>query len=133
MTGEQFVAWHLATVTRMNEICKAKNQDYSGGGNTYAFANFMMVEHLGIGSVEQGFLTRMTDKLARISNLIKNRGAAVKDESIQDTLLDLANYSILMAGYLADKHCKDIPRPPVPPELRSHEGRSSHSIRRTFE
>lgn len=38
---------------------------------------------------------RLEDKLQRVKNLVRNGSAAVKDESIDDTLLDLANYAIM--------------------------------------
>ena len=38
---------------------------------------------------------RLEDKLQRVKNLVRNGGAAVNDESIDDTLLDLANYAIM--------------------------------------
>lgn len=108
MKGSEFIEYHAQTVKKMNEICKAKNQDYSGGGDCSAFNNFMIVEHKGICSTEAGFLVRMEDKMMRINNLIKNGGAAVKDEAIEDTLMDLANYSILMMGYLKSKKDKTL-------------------------
>lgn len=82
----------------MVKTAKAKNADYAGACKD-PFGNFKLVETLNIASVEQGFMTRITDKLSRINSLTKNT-AQVKDESIQDTLLDLANYSILMDLYL---------------------------------
>lgn len=103
MTGKEFVEFHAQTIKKMNEICKAKNQDYSGGGECSAFNNFMIVEHKGVCSTEAGFLVRMEDKMMRINNIIKSGKAAVKDESVSDTLMDLANYSILMMGYLKSK------------------------------
>lgn len=108
MNGKEFVEYHKKTVLKMNEICKAKNQDYSGGENTYAFSNFTMVENMGNCSAEQGFITRMTDKMMRITNIINSGKQHVMDESIQDTLMDLANYSILFMGYLESKKTKDI-------------------------
>jgi hypothetical protein len=38
--------------------------------------------------------------MARIASFVKNGELKVKDESVQDTLLDLANYSMLFAAYL---------------------------------
>jgi len=81
-------------------ITKAKNQDYSSWNN--AFLNFKLVEEVGIATTEQWFLTRMMDKITRINNLL-NKEASVKDETIQDTLLDLANYSLLLLIYLDEK------------------------------
>lgn len=58
-----------------------------------------------ICSVEQGFLVRMSDKYARICNLIGNQKEnAVLDEKVEDTLIDLANYSMLLAVYLKSKN-----------------------------
>jgi len=103
MTGKEFIEYHKTVVAKMNDIVRAKNQDYSGGGDCDAFNNFTMVEKKGTCSTEAGFLVRMEDKMMRINNLIKNGSAAVKDESIRDTLMDLANYSILMMGYIESK------------------------------
>ena len=75
----------------MLELTKAKNHDYAKGDDPYK--NFRLVEQLGICSVETGILVRMCDKMSRIANLI-DTDAKVKDESIADTLIDLANYSI---------------------------------------
>lgn len=105
MTGEEFVKFHAEACEKMQAICKAKNADYAGAkGGKDAFANFRMVEHLGVASVEQGMLTRMCDKFSRLASFIEQGTLQVKDESIQDTLLDFANYCILLAGYLRQKN-----------------------------
>lgn len=100
MTNEEFFKDLENTYASCLETSKRKNADYSKVGNP--FANFQNVEVLGICSVETGILTRMTDKMARISNLIKQE-AQVKDESIQDTLMDLVNYSAILKAYLTNK------------------------------
>lgn len=83
------------------EISRAKNADYTGK-NQDPFSNFQSVEVLGI-STEQGFLTRMMDKMKRIASFVENGQLLVKDESVTDTLRDLANYSCLLAGYIKSK------------------------------
>lgn len=90
------------TTTRMVDTMKKKNADY-GGAVPDPFSNFVQVETLGIATAEQGFLTRMTDKLCRVASFAKNGELQVKDESVSDTLLDLANYSLLMMAYLESK------------------------------
>ena len=60
------------------------------------------VEILDVCSTEAGIVVRMTDKLSRIANLIK-QDAKVKDESISDTLLDLMNYANILKVYLNNK------------------------------
>lgn len=78
----------MAVLERMAKIHHAKNADY---GNSYELA----ADLLGRPVVEV-LLSRMTDKLARACNLVRRNGqAAVKDESLADTLLDLANYAVM--------------------------------------
>lgn len=102
MTKEEYMAYHAGMCQRMMDITKAKNADYTGTCLD-PFSNFATVEDLGICSTEQGFLTRMTDKLKRIISFVQKGVLMVKDESVEDTLLDLANYCILFAGYIKSK------------------------------
>lgn len=104
MTRKEFLQFHKEACEKLMKITSAKNADYTNGSvKDDAFANFKQVEALSICSVETGFLARMTDKLSRINSYIKKGELKVKDEGIEDTLLDLANYSILLAGYIKSK------------------------------
>lgn len=81
-------------VQKMCEIHSTKNQDY-GGGNP--LGNFMECAEIDVPPVI-GIMVRLGDKWSRIKSLIKQGGEGqVKDESLIDTLMDMANYSILMA------------------------------------
>ncbi len=97
-----WIAKHAEFCDKMKTITKAKNADYSGSRN-YPFDNFETIEKVGIAKTEIGFLTRMMDKISRISCIIHTGEQHVKDETVEDTLLDLANYSLLLAGYLQSK------------------------------
>lgn len=70
-------------VDEMYEIYIAKNSDY-GSSVSDTYKDFGLVS----------FLVRMQDKMNRLKTL-NNKESLVKDEKIEDTLLDLANYSIL--------------------------------------
>lgn len=102
MTRDELTEFFIEKTTEMIETMKKKNADYSGHDGEYAFNNFRNVEDLGIATTEQGFLTRMTDKLSRLSSL-RECEAKVKEESVIDTCLDLANYSLLYAAYRQSK------------------------------
>ena len=102
MTREEYLQFHEDATYKMAEITRAKNADYTGHSED-PFSNFKSVEVLGICTTEQGFATRMMDKMGRISSFIKQGTLQVKDESVTDTLLDLANYCILFAAYLESK------------------------------
>ena len=104
MTNEEFLKEFKRRTEMMFDVAKTKNSDYAGvKGGEDPFANFRIVEHAGIASVETGFLTRMMDKMSRISTFVERGTLNVKDESVEDTLTDLSNYSLLMAIYVKDK------------------------------
>lgn len=87
--------------TKWIETIRKKNHDYAWDD---FFKNFKMTESLWIVWTEQWFLVRMCDKLSRLATLIGEwREAKVSDESIEDTLLDLANYSWLLYAYIQEK------------------------------
>lgn len=101
MTREEYFKFHEETCQRMIAVTRAKNADYCSN-NDDPFANFGQVGHfIQIPQVtEIGFFTRMSDKFSRIGSFITKGTLQVKDESVSDTLIDLANYCILFAGYL---------------------------------
>ena len=100
MTREEFIKQFEETLTYMYETMKKKNADYASDDNP--FGNFELVKQLGLTSIETGILVRMSDKMARIANLL-DKDAQVKDEAITDTLADLANYSVILKIYLDNK------------------------------
>ena len=74
---------HADICTELNDIYHRKNADYGDSfGETF--------RKLGIISA----VTRITDKVNRLQSLCV-RAAQVSDESVRDTLLDLANYAIM--------------------------------------
>jgi hypothetical protein len=102
MTRTELFEFQKKTFDEILELTKKKNADYSGKGDD-AFKNFNLVQSFGCVTTEQGFFTRMVDKFSRISSFIENGELMVKDESVTDTLQDLANYSILFMAYLEGK------------------------------
>lgn len=80
-------------LARMNDIRTVKNADYASEADT--MSNLRMCEQMGIVAWK-GVLIRVSDKFSRIMQLSSRDGkAAVKDESITDTLLDMAIYCLL--------------------------------------
>ena len=110
MTKQEYFEFAQQFFNNCVEISRKKNADYTGGSDD-PFSNFTSIEILGI-KTEHGFLTRMFDKMKRISSFVENGELQVKDESVLDTLQDLANYSCLMAGYIQSKKnvITDIPK-----------------------
>lgn len=104
MTKDEYIIFHKECCDRMVDVTKKKNADYTGGSDD-PFANFVQIGSLVQipNVIEVGFLTRMSDKFSRIGSFITKGMLQVKDESVEDTLIDLANYCILFAGYLKSK------------------------------
>jgi hypothetical protein len=79
-------------VNEMVELHDRKNRDYAGGEY---LSNFLMCEkHIGVPAWV-GCVIRLSDKMARIMNLAKTDEISVGDETITDTLMDLAVYAII--------------------------------------
>lgn len=95
MNQEQFLENIRVTYQTGVEIIIRKNADYANSDNP--FKNFESASVVGIG-VERAILLRVLDKLSRISNLI-SKEAAVKDETIEDTLIDAINYLAILKAY----------------------------------
>lgn len=125
MNRQEYMKFHEDACKKMIEITKAKNADYAGNGID-AFANFRQIGSLvkRPGVEEIGFLTRMSDKMSRIGSFVDKGVLMVKDESIEDTLLDLANYCILFSGFIKSQKQKgwerteQIMNSPAPTEFK---------------
>ena len=103
MNHDSLLAYAKSVYNKCITTMESKNKDYAHDGD--AFANFRFAEMVKV-PVDKAILVRMSDKLARISNCIDKGETAVKDESVQDTLMDLINYSAILSAYL---HGQRIP------------------------
>ena len=81
---ETKVEHHACIVEGLTQLYQRKNKDYG--------------DSFGMGMKKYGMtmpLIRLEDKLNRLVSLVTSGEQHVKDESIRDTLLDLANYAIM--------------------------------------
>lgn len=74
---------HKQICGNMHNTYKAKNADY---GDSFAKVRIEYPEAICI---------RLMDKLERLKTLYKGGEQQVKEESIDDTLLDIANYAVM--------------------------------------
>jgi len=77
------VELHKEICSELNKIYEEKNHDY---GDSFARVRVQYPQSINI---------RLWDKLLRLDQLNNGTVALVKDESIDDTLLDMANYCIM--------------------------------------
>ncbi len=79
------------------ELYAKKNHDY---GNSF---------EKGCNDIGQAYaLGRLYDKMNRLVNVSRSE-SKVKDESVEDTLKDLACYSLMYLAYLDKKRVASIP------------------------
>lgn len=76
---------------RLADILQAKNQAYGDSFTKSLDEDGLLVLKIRLG-----------DKFNRISQLIKRGELKENDESLEDTLLDMAGYSILGLKYLKE-------------------------------
>lgn len=89
---------------RHQEICDYIHMDlYLPKNAAYGDSFHKLYSELGIISA----VTQISHKYNRLVNLAKDRNAKTNDESITDTLLDLANYCILTAMELEREQNKE--------------------------
>lgn len=92
--NERVIQFHKLTED-MVELYSRKNRDYGDSYNKSLDEDGLLVAKI-----------RMFDKLSRFSTLIRDGYEASVDESLRDTLVDLANYSIMTVMWY-DKHLEE--------------------------
>lgn len=88
------------------KIIEAKNDDYANSIDP--FQNFRVCNMINV-PVERGILVRFMDKVVRISNLLEKE-ATVKNESIEDTLMDAINYLGILYVWLKESKTNESSR-----------------------
>ncbi len=93
---------YLKLLDDMRELHIKKNAGYAGAGASDPWRNFRACEQFGI-SAGDGVITRMSDKWSRAQSLWKDKSNEQVGESVEDTLMDLAAYSLILICLLREK------------------------------
>ena len=99
MNQQEQVKHFEVITTQMKEILFKKGNDYA---NEDRLSNFKLDGGICGLKAEQNCLSLIATKVARLGVLL-NTDKEPNNESIQDSVLDLANYSILLSMILNDK------------------------------
>lgn len=99
MTQEEQLKHFEEFTIQMKEILFKKGDDYS---NTDKLSNFKLAGGICGLKAEQNCLSLIATKVARLGVLL-NSEKAPNNESIQDSVLDLANYAMLLSMILKEK------------------------------
>jgi hypothetical protein len=85
---------------RCIELLRSKANDYAEGGD--AFLNFKTAAQIAGISPEQTLLTLLGMKLSRLTQLV-GKGKTARNESVEDTMLDVINYIVLLRGMMREQ------------------------------
>ena len=105
MTTNYFLGEIGSTFSRAFTLLKRKNKDY--GNHEDPLKNFNASLMIGV-EPEKAILIRVSDKISRINTLLA-RKAEVKDEQIEDTIIDAINYLAIMNTMLKGEPEKSKP------------------------
>lgn len=97
MTREEFLLNLQESYQTCIDIVKKKNQDYSK--DIDPFSNFRAISTMLGRPSEEVIMMFIVNKISRATNLL-HRENAVKDEGIEDTILDCINYLAILRAYL---------------------------------
>lgn len=87
-----------ATVAKMRGILEKKGDDYAGADR---LSNFKKVGAMVNTSPETSCLDKIATKIARLGTLFASEKPPA-NESIEDSIIDLANYALLLSMIVAD-------------------------------
>ena len=108
-TRPELLDLHDEVCAAAHDVMAKKSHDYAAKDD--ALFNVRQCEAFGLCSAEAGVLVRMSDKLSRLSRFEKQGALAVKDESVEDTVVDIVNYSVLLLALFRER--KKIDSPPA--------------------
>lgn len=96
----EYYAFVEKTFADMLQMIKRKNADYTAGADD-AFANFRRAEPV-VPMLEATWV-RWGDKIQRVDAFFRNGKLEVANEGLEDALLDVIGYSMIMLGELKEK------------------------------
>lgn len=85
-------------VQQLETLLTQKGEDYSGVDAAHTWMNFVFAADFSAMSVEQIFFARLGEKIGRLSAQVKT-GQAPNFESLDETMIDIAGYLILLVAY----------------------------------
>ncbi|SRR5260221_14608129 len=96
---------YLKLLEDMASLHQRKSAGYVGS-NPDVWSNFRECADFGIDPID-GIITRMSDKWSRLKSLFKNPSNDQVNESIEDTLMDLSAYSLILICMLREEKLID--------------------------
>lgn len=99
MTTEEQKIFLKNFTDKMSDVILSKGDDYA---NSDRLSNFKLAGAIAGGTPETNCLNLIATKVARLGVLLNSKQGP-KNESINDSILDLANYAALLSMIMSEK------------------------------
>ncbi len=106
MNRHELIEYHAEITAEARKLMKRKNHDYAGDDAKNPWMNFERSEIMGVCKTEQAFMVRILDKVSRLITFIDAGELQVKEEGVQDSIVDIINYMVLFGAFIEDQKAK---------------------------
>jgi hypothetical protein len=100
---ESYLKFHKNLCDVVRELSRVKQDDYCDLSDTTdqysVFGNFMNPEKMGVADCQTVLMCRLIDKFTRLVNCTNKGECGVADEALDDTLMDMMNFLVLISYY----------------------------------
>ena len=107
MNRHQLIEYHAEITAAARKLMQRKNHDYAGDDAKNPWMNFERSEIMGVCKTEQAFMVRILDKVSRLITFIDAGELQVKEEGVQDSIIDIINYMVLFGAFIEDQKGKE--------------------------
>lgn len=107
MNRHELIEYHAEITAEARKLMKRKNHDYAGDDAKNPWMNFERSEIMGVCKTEQAFMVRILDKVSRLITFIDAGELQVKEEGVQDSIIDIINYMVLFGAFIEDQKAKE--------------------------
>ena len=109
MNRHELIEYHAEITAEARKLMKRKNHDYAGDDAKNPWMNFERSEIMGVCKTEQAFMVRILDKVSRLITFIDAGELQVKEEGVQDSIIDIINYMVLFGAFIEDQKGQEAP------------------------
>jgi hypothetical protein len=96
-----YLKFHEGLCDKIRELSRIKQNDYcdlTDVTDLYSvFGNFMNPEKMGVADCQTVLMCRLIDKFTRLVNCTRKDECDVTDEGLDDTLMDMMNFLVLIS------------------------------------
>ncbi len=108
MDRHELIEHHKTLCEDARQLMRVKNHDYAGKDAQTPWMNFQRSEIMGLCKTEQAFMVRILDKISRLITYVTSGELMVKEEGVEDSIVDIINYMVLFSAFIKDRREEEL-------------------------